>query len=45
MTDDLKRIREHFADSARLKLDAADALAPEIARGIGRHGAVAQGGD
>jgi D-sedoheptulose 7-phosphate isomerase len=33
MNDDVKRIREHFTDSARLKLDAADALAPEIARG------------
>ncbi len=32
MIDYEKRIREHFADSARLKLDAADALAPQIAR-------------
>ena len=32
MIDHVKRIREHFADSARLKLDAAEALAPEIAR-------------
>jgi D-sedoheptulose 7-phosphate isomerase len=29
------RVRQHFADSARLKLDAADALAPEIARAAG----------
>jgi len=35
MIDYVKRIREHFADSARLKLDAADELAPEIARGAG----------
>ena len=28
----IKRIRAHFADSAQLKLEAADALAPEIAR-------------
>lgn len=32
MIDYAKRIREHFTDSARLKLDAVDTLAPEIAR-------------
>ncbi|MCC6194195.1 MAG: phosphoheptose isomerase [Burkholderiales bacterium] len=32
MSDDVKRIREHFADSARLKVEAADVLAPDIAR-------------
>jgi D-sedoheptulose 7-phosphate isomerase len=32
MIDHVKRIRGHFADSAKLKLDAADALAPAIAR-------------
>jgi D-sedoheptulose 7-phosphate isomerase len=32
MIDHVKRIRGHFADSARLKHDAADALAPAIAR-------------
>jgi D-sedoheptulose 7-phosphate isomerase len=30
--DHIPRIRAHFADSAQLKLDAADALAPSIAR-------------
>jgi len=35
MIDYLQRIREHFAESARLKLDAADRLAPEIARAAG----------
>jgi D-sedoheptulose 7-phosphate isomerase len=30
--DSIKRIRQHFADSAKLKLDAVDALAPAIAR-------------
>jgi D-sedoheptulose 7-phosphate isomerase len=35
MIDYIKRIREHFADSARLKADSADQLAPEIARGAG----------
>src|SRR5207244_8697679 len=30
--DHIKRIREHFADSAQLKLDAAEALAPAVAR-------------
>jgi D-sedoheptulose 7-phosphate isomerase len=29
----VKRIREHFAASAQLKLDAADSLAPLLARG------------
>ena len=32
MIDYSKRIREHFTDSARLKLDAVETLAPEIAR-------------
>src|SRR3954464_14795365 len=32
MLDPLKRIRAHFADSAQLKLDAVEALAPAIAR-------------
>ena len=32
MIDYVKRIRGHFADSAQLKLDAADVLAPDIAR-------------
>jgi D-sedoheptulose 7-phosphate isomerase len=32
MIDHVKRIRGHFADSAQLKLTAADSLAPEIAR-------------
>ena len=32
MIDHVKRIRGHFADSAKLKHDAADALAPAIAR-------------
>ena len=31
--DHISRIRAHFADSAQLKLAAADALAPQIARG------------
>jgi D-sedoheptulose 7-phosphate isomerase len=30
--DHVQRIRQHFADSAQLKIDAADALAPAIAR-------------
>jgi len=33
--DHVQRIRAHFADSAQLKLAAADALAPEIARAAG----------
>jgi D-sedoheptulose 7-phosphate isomerase len=33
MIDHEKRIREHFAESARLKQDAGAALAPQIARG------------
>ncbi len=33
--DSIKRIRAHFADSARLKLEAADALAPAVARAAG----------
>ena len=32
MIDHVKRIRGHFADSAKLKQDAADVLAPAIAR-------------
>ena len=32
MIDHMKRIRDHFAESAQLKLEAAEALAPEIAR-------------
>lgn len=32
MIDYEKRIREHFSESARLKLDAAETLAPHIAR-------------
>ena len=32
MIDHEKRVREHFAESARLKLDAAEALAPHVAR-------------
>jgi D-sedoheptulose 7-phosphate isomerase len=32
MSDHLQRIRGHFADSAQLKLAAADALGPDIAR-------------
>jgi len=32
MIDHVKRIREHFADSAQLKLSAAEVLAPAIAR-------------
>ena len=35
MIDHVKRIRDHFADSAQLKLDAAEALAPAIARAAG----------
>jgi D-sedoheptulose 7-phosphate isomerase len=35
MIDHVKRIRDHFADSAQLKLDAAEALAPVIARAAG----------
>ena len=32
MIDHERRVREHFAESARLKLDAAEALAPHVAR-------------
>ena len=32
MGDHVKRIRGHFAESAQLKLDAAEELAPEISR-------------
>lgn len=32
MIDHQKRIKAHFADSARLKADAADVLAPHLAR-------------
>ncbi len=35
MIDHLPRIRGHFAESAQLKLDAVDALAPELARAAG----------
>ncbi|HQR10820.1 MAG TPA: phosphoheptose isomerase [Casimicrobiaceae bacterium] len=31
----MKRIRDHFAESAQLKLEAVDRLAPEIARAAG----------
>ena len=30
--DSIKRIRQHFTDSAQLKLDAVEALAPAVAR-------------
>src|SRR3982750_4460407 len=32
MIDYQKRIREHFAESARVKVDASETLAPHIAR-------------
>ena len=32
MIDHIKRVRDHFAESAQLKLEAADVLAPEISR-------------
>ncbi len=35
MIDHMKRIRDHFAESAQLKLEAVDMLAPEIARAAG----------
>jgi len=35
MIDYERRIREHFAESARLKLDAAQAMSPLIARAAG----------
>ena len=35
MIDHQKRIKAHFADAARLKQDAADAMAPQIARAAG----------
>jgi D-sedoheptulose 7-phosphate isomerase len=35
MIDHMKRIRDHFAESAQLKLEAAEVLAPEIARAAG----------
>jgi D-sedoheptulose 7-phosphate isomerase len=35
MIDHLKRVRDHFAESAQLKLDAALSLAPDIARAAG----------
>ena len=35
MIDHLKRVRDHFAESAQLKLDAAPSLAPDIARAAG----------
>jgi len=35
MIDHQKRIKAHFADSARLKQDAADVMAPQIARAAG----------
>jgi D-sedoheptulose 7-phosphate isomerase len=33
--DSIKRIRQHFSDSARLKIDSVDALAPAVARAAG----------
>jgi D-sedoheptulose 7-phosphate isomerase len=33
--DSTKRIRQHFTESARLKLEAAEALAPAVARAAG----------
>jgi hypothetical protein len=30
MIDHMKRVRDHFAESAQLKLESAEALAPEI---------------
>jgi D-sedoheptulose 7-phosphate isomerase len=33
--DSIRRIRQHFAESAQLKLDAAEALAPAVARAAG----------
>lgn len=35
MSDNVKRVHDHFADSARLKQDAAAVLAPDIARAGG----------
>jgi D-sedoheptulose 7-phosphate isomerase len=35
MIDHMKRIRDHFAESAQLKLEAAEVLAPDIARAAG----------
>ena len=35
MIDHLKRVRDHFAESAQLKLDAAPSLVPDIARAAG----------
>ena len=35
MIDHMKRVRDHFAESAQLKLEAAEALAPEICRAAG----------
>jgi D-sedoheptulose 7-phosphate isomerase len=35
MIDHMKRVRDHFAESAQLKLEAADALAPLISRAAG----------
>lgn len=35
MIDHMQRIRDHFAESAQLKLEAADVLAPGIARAAG----------
>jgi D-sedoheptulose 7-phosphate isomerase len=35
MIDHLKRIRDHFTESAQLKFDATDGLAPVIARAAG----------
>ena len=32
MIDHMKRIRDHFAESAQLKLEAAEVLAPDISR-------------
>jgi D-sedoheptulose 7-phosphate isomerase len=35
MIDHIKRVRDHFAESAQLKLEAAEALAPAISRAAG----------
>ena len=35
MIDHMKRIRDHFAESAQLKLEAVEVLAPAIARAAG----------
>ena len=35
MIDHMKRVRDHFAESAQLKLEAAEVLAPDISRAAG----------